>query len=1140
MSLEQLDVFKAAWDASDVFKAAWVAFALADYLSGNLSPKDTHTGSETLKATGFIDSLGKACCLMYSCIMIAVPSVRIFAALASVSCGALVACRLHANQTLRPRRVFGRLAVILAAVNAFAFNWMVHVGFVANVQPAVVASLAISACLFPLYLHLSGTDIEYRRVWTHIVALGFTSSAEWTSMGRSAERLVVLAPLLATELTARVLSEDIWAAAAMPSPPESAGEDAADKLHLEHERPSAVGYIADYPFGFSFFAHSFHDRELEAQYSASVFRASYRPFVYLMAATCGACLVITALEPAPFQKVVCALTVPLLVAVTLARSTLESMEDATAARLRYSRAVAAEGVVSALSFLCAASFMHAPAFSITEPQVLNSEMGDSGALLLISTPWLLCNALVVMACPIFWWLSSVEDEHRCVWTAAIVALFLAMPPFSTTGRPVETVVMLVAIILGELFGYTLMQLHRNAFLRTRASRLTREAEDRAARAEHTSALLAVERGADSRLNHLIKSKCGASLQLAWLLRDKLRQAGLGGETSAELFATHDALLALMSTQLEAVMDWVHRRQVFVQLEANTYSSHSIQCDLRHEIDKVLGSDDGTVHIAGGAEQVLVDRNVLNILIDEAVSNARKHRDVGSRIEVLVTLENGAPDGGEDEEGGAAVGTAAATTTIAALATATPAVETPPRPAQQCLHIAIRNRNQIRAPRLTLEQCRRVFEPGYKAHCASALSDGVGLDSVAKACRVAGGRAYLRTEDADDGGSYTIFHMHLVARPILPSADEEDSDSSRPISPITPPAFTAPSSLHVTPEPVPSQGDAPFSQGDVPASQGDDPYPLPASGTTLAATAAALAAAAAAAEKAAQVAVAAAEKATVIAASAAAAAAAAAQPTMEQKGLSKVIPSVMADPSSEPPFAAYADATTNGQREPKTAAAAGGPMPSTSNLGSSRRVAASSREGPFTAGSSRDGGGGSIMCAQVFSRGRTSEPLVCLAVDDDAFLRETHTMFFEHVMGADMSHSGALGVSAAELSSFCDVALGHCSLSSVVAAGANAGAGGGRAADVLFIDHDLGLGPQLNGTELARRAAEAGFGGLTCIVTAASPAEQARIARLPYVDLVVEKGFRPTAFAKELRERMAERAMMAEAAVEGGGGLRRGC
>lgn len=155
--------------------------------------------------------------------------------------------------------------------------------------------------------------------------------------------------------------------------------------------------------------------------------------------------------------------------------------------------------------------------------------------------------------------------------------------------------MLVALILGELFGYTLTQLHRNAFLRSHASRLAREAEERAASAERKSALLAIERGADSRLNHLIKSKCGASLQLAWLLRGKMRQAGIGSDAASsghaattavtnapaaeaagggddaaarrrcveleELMSMSDAHLALISTQLEAVMDWVHRRQV---------------------------------------------------------------------------------------------------------------------------------------------------------------------------------------------------------------------------------------------------------------------------------------------------------------------------------------------------------------------------------------------------------------------------------------------------------------------------------------------------------------------------------------------------------------------------------------------------
>mmetsp|Transcript_46449 Transcript_46449/g.121927 ORF Transcript_46449/g.121927 Transcript_46449/m.121927 type:complete len:341 (+) Transcript_46449:2236-3258(+) len=147
------------------------------------------------------------------------------------------------------------------------------------------------------------------------------------------------------------------------------------------------------------------------------------------------------------------------------------------------------------------------------------------------------------------------------------------------------------------------------------------------------------------------------------------------------------------------------------------------------------------------------------------------------------------------------------------------------------------------------------------------------------------------------------------------------------------------------------------------------------------------------------------------------------------------------------------------------------------------------------------------------RGCTQErgPLVCIAVDDDPFLRVAHNMFFESVLGANMAQSGAMGVTEAELLAFCDVAMGrkaHFGHSAHVA-------------DLLFIDHDLGPDATMMGTELARRVDADGFPGLICIVTAASKNEHEQILSLPYVHLLVEKGFRPAELAERIWSSLAE-------------------
>ena len=54
-----------------------------------------------------------------------------------------------------------------------------------------------------------------------------------------------------------------------------------------------------------------------------------------------------------------------------------------------------------------------------------------------------------------------------------------------------------------------------------------------------------------------------------------------------------------------------------------------------------------------------------------------------------------------------------------------------------------------------------------------------------------------------------------------------------------------------------------------------------------------------------------------------------------------------------------------------------------------------------------------------------------------------------------------------------------------------------------------------GEHFARRAAQCGFKGIICIVTAASHDEQSRLQQIPYVDAVVGKGFSPAAPTSKL-------------------------
>ena len=68
-----------------------------------------------------------------------------------------------------------------------------------------------------------------------------------------------------------------------------------------------------------------------------------------------------------------------------------------------------------------------------------------------------------------------------------------------------------------------------------------------------------------------------------------------------------------------------------------------------------------------------------------------------------------------------------------------------------------NTNKFGTAQLTGKECELVFSSGFKAHNASASSDGVGLDSVTRAVEAAGGSAQLRCTS-----SHTIFRVQLPA------------------------------------------------------------------------------------------------------------------------------------------------------------------------------------------------------------------------------------------------------------------------------------------------------------------------------------------------------------------------------------------
>ena len=69
---------------------------------------------------------------------------------------------------------------------------------------------------------------------------------------------------------------------------------------------------------------------------------------------------------------------------------------------------------------------------------------------------------------------------------------------------------------------------------------------------------------------------------------------------------------------QGFLDCAHH-QVFVQLEANTYATMLWEFDLEHELSKIFHHLDSEL-ILSCSQRVLVDKNVLNIVLEQPASN----------------------------------------------------------------------------------------------------------------------------------------------------------------------------------------------------------------------------------------------------------------------------------------------------------------------------------------------------------------------------------------------------------------------------------------------------------------------------------------------------------------------------------------
>lgn len=143
------------------------------------------------------------------------------------------------------------------------------------------------------------------------------------------------------------------------------------------------------------------------------------------------------------------------------------------------------------------------------------------------------------------------------------------------------------------------------------------------------------------------------------------------------------------------------------------------------------------------------------------------------------------------------------------------------------------------------------------------------------------------------------------------------------------------------------------------------------------------------------------------------------------------------------------------------------------------------------------------------------------------MKAFHTALFETCLSADMTRSGSIGTSTAELTHAVDVAMGRYVMTTVDDAIVLAPLPQGsipRQVDLVMLDQnieagmdsEIGANRLLLGSDLAMHMREQGFGGVISIMMGSSEEDIKILRNSKAVDLVHAKGTPVVRVANELR------------------------
>jgi len=348
--------------------------------------------------------------------------------------------------------------------------------------------------------------------------------------------------------------------------------------------------------------------------------------------------------------------------------------------------------------------------------------------------------LLLSIAPFFVRFDAPSDASNC----AALSYNMSMQAYAQMRLMMIGVACMLFFLLGFVFSHCIDCVWREAFTKQATKRLTDRRLIESLDSERRA--LSLQRGADSRLNHMMKNKCGAAVQLLELMQHERttgayasarveKQPRAGSSLAEEPVALEEAIVSL-----KQAIEWLHRRQVFIELESGSYHSRQTCCSLQLVLRPLLTETDVLQIDPEASGAMLVDETILGIVVEEALSNARKYRREGTPIEVRVAYS-------ADE-----------------------------------LTLTVRNINKLGMRPLSEAECVAAFLPGATPRMPSSTSDGMGLDSVSLCVSAVNGRAELASLPRADGAPCTTFCVVLPASvAVAPTAAPTAS------APVEPPA-----------------------------------------------------------------------------------------------------------------------------------------------------------------------------------------------------------------------------------------------------------------------------------------------------------------------------------------------------------------